>query len=513
MVTYNELKPLKLRDQPFDNIGANDICSVETNYKGFLNKEGKVERNLQKLVSHVPWRRYFVVLSQGCVYVFQNEHAAKPKVKFSLRNYHKLQRNFSIPFSFEILPCISDGKVYRFQCDDEADRLDWMRALYVSLLAVHKEPLPSNDVVKHFDKQHEYGLVESAVGTAGEYQVDDSSSSDEDNNYDKPDESLKKDTRKTRPYVKDPTSVKMMPLPEIPHTDEEDRHGPPVVKSSGAATSETKSHVKRMPLPELPRTEQEDTRGSPLGKPTGAAASETKSQSVNSRPSSPDQSNHPGQYQNASKKVPKPKSSNKKPTPSPKPNIQKPTPSPKPNIQQSTLKPMLNTQQYANKLPLASDTDTEASYQNSLTDNPKKKDSDGPYLNLDGAMNQDDDPDVEYMFYGSKEEAASELHLTDPGTFLIRDSSEPNRKVLVVQVNTGLASYKCECNKDGFYYLDSSSHFKSYHELVEHYKKYPLPKRSLTLLKGFNATDSPRPVSKPQEGAYEPVEPPKPKHK
>jgi len=35
----------------------------------------------------------------------------------------RLQRNFSTPFSFAILPSSEDGKIYRFSCRTDTERL------------------------------------------------------------------------------------------------------------------------------------------------------------------------------------------------------------------------------------------------------------------------------------------------------------------------------------------------------------------------------------------------------
>ena len=141
MTTYKDLQPSVIKDPPFANIGAHDLCSIESNWTGCIGKEGSIERRLKKFTS-VHWRQYYVALSQGCVYVFRDESSASPKLYFSLKHYKKLQRNFSTPFSFAILPSSEDGKIYRFCCRSDAERLDLMRALYVSLLVVHDQPVP-----------------------------------------------------------------------------------------------------------------------------------------------------------------------------------------------------------------------------------------------------------------------------------------------------------------------------------------------------------------------------------
>jgi len=53
----------------------------------------------------------------------------------------RLQRNFNTPFSFAILPSSEDGKIYRFCCETDTERL-------VSILKPHTPVLVHDTLIQ-----------------------------------------------------------------------------------------------------------------------------------------------------------------------------------------------------------------------------------------------------------------------------------------------------------------------------------------------------------------------------
>lgn len=110
------------------------------------------------------------------------------------------------------------------------------------------------------------------------------------------------------------------------------------------------------------------------------------------------------------------------------------------------------------------------------------------------------DPASEYLFGGNRDDSARELELLAERTFLVRDSSEPGKKVLVVKTKAGLKSYKIEKNGEKFM-IEANVTFGTLHEVLEHYKRHNLPNIGVTLRLGYNAKQS----SAPDDDDYEPV--------
>ena len=48
----------------------------------------------------IPGRQYFVVVRDGCCYVFDNDQSTQPKVAFSLENYCRYENMFCLYCSY-----------------------------------------------------------------------------------------------------------------------------------------------------------------------------------------------------------------------------------------------------------------------------------------------------------------------------------------------------------------------------------------------------------------------------
>ncbi|XP_063435446.1 uncharacterized protein LOC134716395 isoform X1 [Mytilus trossulus] len=527
MSSYKDLKPSQVKDTPFVNIGAQDLITVEANWKGLVRKEGQLERGLKKLgpLASLQWRQYFVVLSQGCVYVFHDDHSASPKVHFSLMNYHKLRRNFSIPHCFEILPCSSEGKLYKFSCATDTERLEWMRAIYVSMLVVHEESLPDDEHTK-LKKSDEYNLLESTVVGASAsstklYEINDDDDESSDDNYDKPDESLVKSNK----YEPDPTTKCVSTTGTIPKQPKskriqksvseqretyEDAASPPndttkqrsfsegTVNFNGGNTSvdavdstsmQTKTKPKpkvapkpakpgmyinslNPPISSLPRTKSPTSQ---LRMTTPASRSRTNSPATNLRITLPS----PSRTESPSSEVNFPVSSDSSSRPSSKES----------DKQSKSQEPKLPTPRKSPQSSAELSNSSGTNYLNMTTE-------EAGYVQPDPRL----DPASEYLFGGNRDDSARELELLAERTFLVRDSSEPGKKVLVVKTKAGLKSYKIEKNSDKFM-IETNLTFSTLHEVLEYYKRHNLPNIGMTLRLGYNAKQS----SAPDDDDYEPV--------
>lgn len=463
MTTYKDLQPSVIKDPPFANIGAHDLCSIESNWTGCIGKEGSIERRLKKFTS-VHWRQYYVALSQGCVYVFRDESSGSPKIYFSLKHYKKLQRNFSTPFSFAILPSSEDGKIYRFCCRSDAERLDLMRALYVSLLVVHDQPVPRH--AQPIGIKEEYDLTESEIVTSSStlcskiYEVNDDSS-DDDGRYDMPleDHKLHRPINKLNKYERDPTVPRGNPHPDPKRL--------PVVPN----TTSKQKQSNCTGFSSVPRKQSKFLKGS-------VKTDISKQKSLDSHNYKKDNDNLEEYSVDAASSI---TTSNK-------------------------LKPQIAPKPVNPKIKSVGSGLTPQSSKTPILENPQQATpDDNTYINMtinDQAYVQPDpkvDPSDEYMFDGDRDDAGRVLHLKPEGTFLIRPSSEPGIKVLAVKMpNDKVLSFKI-LTQESKVFLEKNKKFDTIPQFVEHYKKQKLFNRDVTLGQGYKE------VVDYDSGGYEPV--------
>ncbi|KAL3863829.1 hypothetical protein ACJMK2_005558 [Sinanodonta woodiana] len=137
-----------VRHEPFQNIGANDLVRVGYTMCGFLRKKGKIERLIEKRVS-VNWRQKYVILSEGCIYVFSNELSKSPSQGFSLSAYSSVAMvdHPSMHYVFEVRPKDPQKRPHIFACESDEKRLEWMRNIYEFIMLANSQYPPSN--IKH----------------------------------------------------------------------------------------------------------------------------------------------------------------------------------------------------------------------------------------------------------------------------------------------------------------------------------------------------------------------------
>lgn len=124
-------------ESPQTTIGAQDmICIGNYSKSGFLRKQGLFERLFQFL----RWRQTFVILSRGCIYIFKDEWASRPKSSYTLRLFLRTIRNdnSSMRWSFSVLPVDqSRGKTLLFACISDQERKEWMKSLKAEMMKAH----------------------------------------------------------------------------------------------------------------------------------------------------------------------------------------------------------------------------------------------------------------------------------------------------------------------------------------------------------------------------------------
>nr|XP_022341710.1 uncharacterized protein LOC111135709 isoform X1 [Crassostrea virginica]XP_022341711.1 uncharacterized protein LOC111135709 isoform X1 [Crassostrea virginica] len=130
---------------PLKSIGARDIIKLDYEKSGHLRKEGLLERSL--LGRFVQWRQYFVVLRDGCCYVFENDRSSQPKTVFSFENYCRLEcfdKSPDYDYCFKLVPRPScdDLKEHCFAASDEYGRQEWLSAIYKALHVANNLPEP-----------------------------------------------------------------------------------------------------------------------------------------------------------------------------------------------------------------------------------------------------------------------------------------------------------------------------------------------------------------------------------
>lgn len=126
---------------PLKHIGAQDIAGLHggCTKNGFLRKQGKLER----IFKFLTWRQRYIVISQGCLYIFKDEFSRSHIMAVSLKTYNKTLRSPNIPrmpYVFRVMPHDpTAGRILVFSCPDEANQKRWMAA-------IKKDLLRANDV-------------------------------------------------------------------------------------------------------------------------------------------------------------------------------------------------------------------------------------------------------------------------------------------------------------------------------------------------------------------------------
>ncbi|KAL5021204.1 hypothetical protein ScPMuIL_000359 [Solemya velum] len=139
--------------QPHQSIGSQDLLKVGSRtHCGFLRKRGKLERIRDSLKFLRPilgfkWRQKFVILSQGCMYIYADEFSQRALNATSLRGYSKLSRLANpnllgrMNWCFEVIPEDPiNMKTFAFSCANEEDRIRWMSEIKEEMLSANDSP-------------------------------------------------------------------------------------------------------------------------------------------------------------------------------------------------------------------------------------------------------------------------------------------------------------------------------------------------------------------------------------
>lgn len=139
-------RPGFVQKTPLKSIGAQDILKLEFDKCGHLRKEGGLERTL--LSKFVKWRQFFVVLRNGCCYVFDNDQSTQSKTAFSFENYCRLEcfTRADMENCFKVIPRSGHEeflKEHCFSASDNQTRQGWLIAIYKALHVANNLTLPT----------------------------------------------------------------------------------------------------------------------------------------------------------------------------------------------------------------------------------------------------------------------------------------------------------------------------------------------------------------------------------
>lgn len=239
--------------EPQRTIGAQDLLRLGVKYYGFIRKRGQLERALQQIpllkLIITKWRQKFVVISKGCLYIYNDEFAISPFQSVSLRGYDQVVREKSQDSdrmkSFRLYSKGQQGrKQFTFGSPSDDDRKKWMKSLKEEMLSANEaveeddESLPGGKIVDD-EPEDEYTYLEKQVKV------------------------------KIYPPVVPPTtsadktktnkSKNQRPVPE-PESDSEDDYD----KITEGQMTQIRS---RAPLPEIPKPENVEMRPKPVPQP------------------------------------------------------------------------------------------------------------------------------------------------------------------------------------------------------------------------------------------------------
>lgn len=139
--------PGSVSKTPLKTIGARDILKLDYQKSGHLRKEGLLERSLLGKLVGVTWRQVFVVLRDGCCYVFDNDQSTQPKTAFSFENYCRLEcfeKPPDLDYCFKLFPRVNyvEMKEHCFAASDDNSRKEWLIAFYKAFHVANDLPEP-----------------------------------------------------------------------------------------------------------------------------------------------------------------------------------------------------------------------------------------------------------------------------------------------------------------------------------------------------------------------------------
>lgn len=148
-------------------ISAQELLRLGSQTKyGFIRKQGTIERTLAQTLpcnKCFKWRQRFVVLSQGCVYIYVDDYCDRPIRAFSCRHFKKCSRyhDDTMRHCFSVLPRQDDGKTLVFSCISDEHRKDWMLHFKQQIMTAQKAEVPRLDSINTTD----YVYLEEEVRT------------------------------------------------------------------------------------------------------------------------------------------------------------------------------------------------------------------------------------------------------------------------------------------------------------------------------------------------------------
>lgn len=234
--------------EPRVTIGAQDIISLKTvSHKGFLRYKGSLEKIVERVVIFKPffreavkWRQRFVVLCEGCLYIYHDEYSRSPAKALSLAYFNSIKRQEGSErrqrMSFDLIPINDLDKCLTFCSPTDEERKIWFKKIKREMEhAAHVTSHLASDV-----ELDEYISLEKPVHT-------DTSNLVEKLNNKKKNKGKKK--KEESPGQPPPPRKPLPPIP--PADDEENENEDDDEQDNYDEISELNTHSPR-PLPEVP---------------------------------------------------------------------------------------------------------------------------------------------------------------------------------------------------------------------------------------------------------------------
>ncbi|KAL3863198.1 hypothetical protein ACJMK2_004964 [Sinanodonta woodiana] len=150
---------------PLRHIGAQDALQLSPSIYGYV----RVQRQMERMFKFMRWRRWFLIVSKGYMYIFKSEYSIKPRKIMHLNDYMKLMRLDSkeleqhgrVKWGFKILPHEEYNMIPAFACVSDEDRRRWMRCLRLELSSANdaeSPPYPEDVTI-----EEEYVYLETSV--------------------------------------------------------------------------------------------------------------------------------------------------------------------------------------------------------------------------------------------------------------------------------------------------------------------------------------------------------------
>lgn len=485
-------------------IGCQSLLNMGVAHHGWLRRKGTIHSLADKLrlgswaTCLFHWEMCYVVLHNGCLYVYKDEKQTKPDKALSLFGYTQVLRagelrQKDVAWPFKIVYILdTDAKVHYFGADVEDDMKKWM-------IHVKKEMILANDIRCTDDSlsTDDYDDLETPVSTRNYFraiqnlnEIQNTLGSDSDlEEYTYPRESrLVNDFSDGETAPSSPTQPVPSPRRPLPPTPPSNHFRSPRPTTEQQPSKPTAEHQQPPPAaktkpavarkPQLPVTKGTSDTGSSPAHLRPSAASRTPQTQPGYKPTNGLSSSHCNDT--------KPAELSESLT----------IDSQSPALPPRTHEPVNHTDIHTRRPPVPLPLDVEPRA-DSTASPPAPPERLRHHQLTHAAVNQV--KGQQSLSVGDLEAAAMwscdpgegnrlMMQLADEGTYMIRPSVDACSKTLLVVAEFQLRKYKIHVNEDHNYSLQTHfTHvFDSVHQLISFYKDNNLPNRSTKLSKPYS---------------------------